>query len=245
MAKNKNKTAAKKGKNAKREMIKFEDVSKVYPGDYVALENINLIIEKGDFVSIVGASGAGKSTLLKLIYAEEQPTQGIVYFNGQDISKIKRRHLPYFRRDIGTVFQDFKLLPNKTAFENVAYALEVAGKTNEEIEEEVPEILDIVGLASKADKYPYQLSGGEQQKICLARALIHGPLVVVADEPTGNLDPLSSLEIVDLLMKINSLGTTVLLATHDKEIVNKIKKRVITIQKGKIVSDEKQGRYMV
>ncbi len=235
----------KAGKNKIKAVVKFENVSKVYPGDYVALENINLTINEGEFVSIVGASGAGKSTILKLIYAEEHPTEGIVYFNGKNINEIKKRHLPYFRRDIGTVFQDFKLLPNKTAFENVAYALEVVGKTNQEIEEEVPEILDIVGLSNKMNKYPHQLSGGEQQKVCLARALIHGPLVVVADEPTGNLDPNSSMEIIDLLIKINEIGTTIILATHDKDIVNKIKKRVVTIQKGKIIKDEKEGKYMI
>ena len=226
-------------------MIKFEKVSKVFPGDFVALENINLLVKEGEFVSIVGKSGAGKTTLLKLIYAEEQPTSGKVYFRGRDISAIKKRHVPYFRRNIGTVFQDFKLLPQKTAFENVAYALEVAGKTSSEINEEVPGILDIVGLANKMEKYPTQLSGGEQQKVSLARALIHRPLIIIADEPTGNLDPISSWDIIQLLVKINELGTTVILASHDKEVVNKVNKRVVVLERGRVVSDIKKGKYTV
>jgi len=224
-------------------MVKFEKVSKVFPGDFVALENINLLIKKGEFVSIVGHSGAGKTTLLKLIYGEEQPTSGKVYFNDRDVGAIKKKHLPYFRRNIGMVFQDFKLLPEKTVFENVAYALEVAGKTNQEISEEVPGILDIVGLSNKMEKYPEQLSGGEQQKVSMARALIHCPLVIIADEPTGNLDPTSSWEIVQLLIKINDMGTTVILATHDKEVVNKSNKRVVVLEKGKVISDIKIGKY--
>lgn len=224
-------------------MLRFEDVSKVYPGDFVALEDINLVIEQGEFISIVGHSGAGKSTLLKLIYAEEQPTTGHVYFNDRPLDTIKHKHLPYYRRNIGTVFQDFKLLPQKTAYENVAYALEVAGEPIEDIQERVPEILDIVGMSDKMDKYPRQLSGGEQQKICMARALIHRPLVIIADEPTGNLDPVSTWEIVQLLLKINSLGTTILLATHNKDIVDKLNRRVIAIDGGRVVRDIKKGRY--
>ncbi len=226
-------------------MIKFEKVSKVFPGDFVALEDINLLIKKGEFVSVVGHSGAGKTTLLKLIYAEEQPTSGKVYFNNKDISTIKKKRLPYFRRNFGMVFQDFKLLPQKTVFENVAYALEVSGKTNQEINDEVPGILDIVGLSNKMEKYPEQLSGGEQQKVSLARALVHRPLVIMADEPTGNLDPTSGWDIIQLLVKINDLGTTVILATHDKEVVNKINKRVVALGRGKIVSDIKKGKYIL
>lgn len=226
-------------------MLKFEDVSKIYPGDFVALEDINLVIEQGEFLSIVGHSGAGKSTLLKLIYAEEQPTKGRVYFNERPLDSIKQKHLPYFRRNIGTVFQDFKLLPQKTAYENVAYALEVAGEPMEEINERVPEILDIVGMSDKMGKYPRQLSGGEQQKICMARALVHRPLVIIADEPTGNLDPVSTWEIVQLLLKINSLGTTILLATHNKDIVDKLNRRVVAMEGGKIIRDIKKGRYAI
>lgn len=226
-------------------MLRFEKVSKIYPGNFLALEDIDLTIEQGEFVSIVGQSGAGKSTLLKLIYAEEQPTEGKIYFNERDLGTIKRRHLPYYRRNIGTVFQDFKLLPQKTAYENVAYALEIAGETTQEINERVPEILDIVGMSDKMSKYPRQLSGGEQQKISMARALVHRPLIIIADEPMGNLDPTSTWEIVQLLLKINSLGTTVMLATHNKEIVDKINKRVITLDRGKVLRDQKKGRYSV
>lgn len=223
--------------------IKFENVSKSYKGDFPALENVNLEIQKGEFVSVVGVSGAGKSTLLKMIYAEEAPTEGEVYFDGTPLSEISRRKLPMHRRKIGTVFQDAKLLSKKTVYENVAYALEVAGVSEEEIVENVPQILEIVGLGEKMEKYPRQLSGGEQQKVALARALIHKPAVVIADEPTGNLDPASSLEIVELLLKINKFGTTVILASHDKDIVNKAQKRVIIVDKGKIVDDCAKGKY--
>ena len=210
----------------------------------MALEDINLAVEKGEFVSIVGHSGSGKSTLLKLIYAEEQPTSGHVYFNDRDIDTIKRKHLPYFRRNIGTVFQDFKLLPQKTAYENVAYALEVSDETVTEINELVPEILDIVGMGNKMEKYPRQLSGGEKQKVCLARALVRKPPIIIADEPTGNLDPTSTWEIVQLLLKINSMGTTVILASHNKSIIDKLNGRVIELERGKIVRDAK-GKYPV
>lgn len=226
-------------------MLKFENVSKIYPGGFVALEDINLLIEQGEFVSIVGHSGAGKSTLLKLIYAEEQPTAGKVYFNDRPLDSIKRRHLPYYRRNIGTVFQDFKLLPQKTVFENVAYALEVAGEPTEEINERVPEILDIVGMGNKLATYPRQLSGGEQQKVSMARALVHRPKIIIADEPTGNLDPISTWEIVQLLVKINSLGTTILLATHNKDIVDKLNRRVIAMDRGKVIRDHQKGRYAI
>ncbi|NTW27489.1 MAG: cell division ATP-binding protein FtsE [Candidatus Moranbacteria bacterium] len=226
-------------------MLKFENVSKIYPGNFVALEEINLVIEKGEFLSIVGHSGSGKSTLLKLIYAEEQATDGRVFFNDRAIDSINHKHLPYFRRNIGTVFQDFKLLPQKTAFENVAYALEVSDESPEEIAELVPEILEIVGMADKAQKFPRQLSGGEQQKICLARALVRKPLVIIADEPTGNLDPVATWEIVQLLMKINSMGTTIILATHNKDIVDKLNRRVIALDKGRVIRDHQKGRYAI
>lgn len=224
-------------------MIKFEGVTKKYKDDFTALENINLEIKDGEFVSIVGQSGAGKSTLLKLIYAEEMPTEGTVFFADRPLDSISRRKLPLHRRNIGTVFQDFKLLPKKTAFENVAYALEVAGAPSQEILENVPQILDIVGLGDKMQKFPHELSGGEQQKVVIARALIHRPLVILADEPTGNLDPTSSMEIVDLLLKINKLGTIVILASHDREIVNKAEKRMIVLEKGKIICDDAKGEY--
>lgn len=226
-------------------MIRFDSVSKVYKDDYVALDGINLDIKQGEFVSIVGASGAGKSTLLKLIYAEEAPTSGTVYFNDNPLNGLSRRKVPYHRRDIGTVFQDFKLLPKKTAFENVSYALEVSGAPKEEIDEYVPQIFEIVGLADRMKKFPKELSGGEQQKVALARALINKPLVIIADEPTGNLDPVSSVEIVQLLLKINKLGTTVLLATHDRDIVNKAAKRVLVLEKGRVICDEQKGKYKI
>ena len=228
-----------------RSMIRFENVSKVYPGDVSVLQDINLRIEPGEFVSIVGTSGAGKSTLLKLIYAEEEPTAGEIFFGDRSIGSIKRRLLPYFRRNFGTVFQDFKLLSQRTVFENIAYALEIDGKTKAEIFEEVPQILEIVRLLDKADKYPKQLSGGEQQRVSLARALVHRPSVLIADEPTGNLDPASAQDIIRLLLEINSMGTMVLLATHNKPIVDGLKKRVVTLGNGTVLRDEKQGKYIV
>ncbi|MDD2766335.1 MAG: cell division ATP-binding protein FtsE [Candidatus Moranbacteria bacterium] len=226
-------------------IIRFENVTKVFSDGITVLDNINLSFRPGEFVSLVGSSGAGKSTLLKLIYAEEVPTQGEVYFRGRSISGINRKHLPFFRRDIGTVFQDYKLLPARTAFENVAYALEVDGRSTAEINIEVPEILEIVGLGDKMHKFPKQLSGGEQQRVSLARALIHRPRVIIADEPTGNLDPVSADEIIQLLLEINSFGTTVLLATHNKGIVDKIGKRVVLINKGQVIHDADKGKYIL
>lgn len=226
-------------------IIKFENVSKTYQGNFLALDNVSFSIESGEFVSIVGHSGAGKSTLLKMIYAEERPSEGQVYFNDRPINDIKQKQLPYFRRSIGTVFQESKLLSQKTAFENVAFALEVEGRETEEINEEVPKILDIVGLSERMEKFPHQLSGGEKQKVALARALINRPQAIVADEPTGNLDPVSSWEIIQLFLKINDYGTTVILATHNKEIVDKIHKRVIVMEKGKIVHDQAKGKYVM
>lgn len=226
-------------------IVVFDKVSKVFVDDSPALENIDLRIMHGEFISLVGASGAGKSTLLKLISAEEEPTSGRVFFNGRDISAINRKHLPYYRRNIGAIFQDFKLLPQKTAFENVAYALEVYGKPTEEIMEEVPEILEIVGLAGKSKKFPRQLSGGEQQRIAIARALILRPDIIIADEPTGNLDPGSAEEIIDLLLEVNGLGTTVILATHNKGLVDKIDRRVIVLDDGHLISDELRGKYVL
>ncbi|MFA5961741.1 MAG: cell division ATP-binding protein FtsE [Parcubacteria group bacterium] len=226
-------------------MIKFDKVSKIYKDDYIALDNINLEIIPGEFVSIVGQSGAGKSTILKMIYAEEAPTDGQIFFNEKPLDSISRRHISAHRRSIGTVFQDFKLLPKKTAFENVAYALEVCGIPKEEILEDVPQILEIVGLGDRQHKFPHELSGGEQQRVAMARALIHKPLVIIADEPTGNLDPVSSLEIMQLLLKINKLGTTVILASHDRDIVNKAARRVIVLERGKILCDDVKGKYKI
>ncbi|MDD3497963.1 MAG: ATP-binding cassette domain-containing protein [Candidatus Moranbacteria bacterium] len=228
--------------------IVFRNVEKSYEGKlgtFTALKDVNLVINPGEFVCIVGKSGAGKTTMTRLIYANETPTKGDVYFGKRKTSDIKRKHLPFFRRNFGTVFQDFKLLPQKTVFENVSYAMELIGRKSEDIENEVPKILEIVGLKGKEDKYPSQLSGGEKQKVSLARAIINNPDVIVADEPTGNLDPVTSWDIVRLLVKINELGTTVVLATHDKTVVDKLRKRVVTLDGGRIVNDEEQGKYIV
>lgn len=228
-------------------MIEFRNVKKIYSGgiNTIALDDISFVIEKEEFVSLVGHSGAGKSTLLKLLYAEEHPTSGEILFNGEDIARLTPKQLPYHRRRIGTVFQDFKLLPRKTIFENVAFALEVSDHSDKEIRELVPQILEIVGLAHKMDSYPREISGGEQQRVAIARALVHRPPLIIADEPTGNLDPISSWGIIQLLLKINKLGTTVLLATHNKDIVNRVKKRVITLDQGKIIRDHSKGRYAI
>ena len=227
-------------------MISFENVSKIYNENSYALRDINFAIGKGEFVSIVGQSGAGKSTLLKLIFAEEKPTEGIVLIKGMDISKIKSNKLPVLRRHIGVVFQDFKLLDRKTVFENVAFAMEVSGKSDAEIKEDVPQVLEIVGLTNKLKSYINELSGGEKQRVSIARALVHRPDIIIADEPTGNLDIVNTWDIIQLLMKINQYGTTVVLATHNREIVNLVNKRVVTIDKGRISRDQlENGKYLI
>lgn len=224
-------------------MISFKAVSKAYSPESPALNGVTLDIPTGDFLSIVGQSGAGKSTLLKLLSAEEKPTNGTIVIDGWDITHIKRWQIPHLRRQIGVVFQDFKLLPKRTAFENVAFAMEVGGAGPKEIRKTVPHILKLVNLVEKADAYPAQLSGGEKQRVAIARALAYKPQILLADEPTGNLDALHSWDIVQLLIKINKLGTTVLLATHNDDIVNALKKRVVTINKGKVVADQEGGTY--
>ncbi|MCK5085323.1 cell division ATP-binding protein FtsE [Candidatus Parcubacteria bacterium] len=227
-------------------MIEFNNVSKIYSENSFALKEINFQILKGEFVSIVGQSGAGKSTLLKMIFAEEKPTEGNILIKGRNISKIKSDKMPILRRHIGVVFQDFKLLNRKTVFENVAFAMEVSGKTDKEIREDVPQVLEIVGLTNKIDSYVDELSGGEKQRVSIARALVHRPDIIIADEPTGNLDLVNTWDIVQLLMKINQYGTTVVLATHNREIVNLINKRVITIEKGRISRDQQEnGKYLI
>lgn len=225
--------------------IVFENVTKEYSENSVALKDVSFHIRKGEFISLVGRSGAGKSTVLKLLIREEEPSGGYIFFDGENINTLEHGELPKLRRRIGTVFQDFKLLPSKTAYENIAFALEVLGSPQTEIEEDVPQVLELVGLMGKAENFPHELSGGEKQRISLARALIHRPDIVVADEPTGNLDPFHTWEIINLLLKINQLGTTVILATHDKEIVNKLRKRVISLDKGKIIADEEKGKYIL
>jgi cell division transport system ATP-binding protein len=227
-------------------MIIYNKVSKKYKKEEKdVLKEVTLEVREGEFVTFVGYSGAGKSTLLKMVYAEEKPTEGDIYFHQKRINSLKRRQLPKHRQQIGTVFQDYKLLPDRNVWQNVAFAMEVAGKSTEEIEEDVPQILDIVGLKNKINKYPDELSGGEQQRVALARALVNRPKVLVADEPTGNLDPISTWEIMQLLLKINEYGTTVMLATHDKDVVNRIGKRVISMDKGKIIRDDEKGKYCI
>lgn len=209
----------------------------------MALDEINLEIQTGEFVSIVGQSGAGKSTLLRLLFAEEEPTSGSIIIDGWDITSIRSWQVPHLRRQIGVVFQDFKLIEDKTAWENIAFAMEVTGEDTKEIKDTVPQLLKLVNLSDKHDRYPWQMSGGEQQRIALARALAFKPQILLADEPTGNLDALHAWDIIHLLLKINKLGTTILLASHDEAIVNAVKKRVVTIDKGKIVRDQKTGKY--
>lgn len=226
-------------------MIYFDHVSKVYSPTSAALEDVSFAVEPQEFVSIVGQSGAGKSTLLKLLLAEEKPSSGKVFFESLDVHRISNGELPGVRRRMGVVFQDYKLLPTKTAYENIAFAMEAAGKTEEEIQQDVPQVLELVGLMDKAWHFPSELSGGELQRVAIARAIVNRPDVVIADEPTGNLDPINTWEIINLLEKINELGTTVILATHDKEVINSLKRRVITLEKGRMVRDEKRGRYVL
>ena len=226
-------------------MIRFEKVSKVYSPTSVALKNVTLRIEPKEFISLVGASGAGKSTLLKLLSAEEKPSEGNIFFDGLEVTALTHKELPHLRRRIGTVFQDYKLLPTKTAFENIAFGMEASGRTDNDIARDVPKILDLVGLLSKADQFPHELSGGEKQRVAIARALVNRPEVILADEPTGNLDPINTWDIIKLLIKINELGTTVVLATHDKEIINSLDRRVVSLENGSIIRDEQRGKYLI
>ncbi|TSC62636.1 MAG: cell-division ABC transporter (ATP-binding protein) [Parcubacteria group bacterium Athens0416_74] len=227
-------------------MIYFDKVTKVYfDGAPPAVQDITLGIEPGEFVSLVGHSGAGKTTLLKMLFAEVSPTEGSVYFGSRQIGELSSNELLKLRRNIGTVFQDFRLLGTKNVYENIAFALEVAGKSDEDIQADVPHVLDLVGLADKIWSFPHELSGGEQQRIAIARAIVNQPDVLIADEPTGNLDPINAHDVVEILKKINDLGTTVLLTTHNKSVVDSIGRRVVTMDQGRIVRDDKQGKYVL
>lgn len=224
-------------------MIEMYGVTKVYPGGQVALKDISFKIAKGEFVFVVGPSGAGKSTLIKLLFREELPTKGQIFFAGKNITRMKRREIPYLRRRIGIVFQDFRLLPDKTVYENIAFAMQVVEASNRDIKKRVPYVLERVGLSHKAKAKPSELSGGEQQRVALARAIVNNPDVLVADEPTGNLDPDTSRDIMNLLDDINKMGTTLVVASHARELVDSMKKRVIRLEEGSLVSDEERGLY--
>ncbi|MBI4359153.1 MAG: cell division ATP-binding protein FtsE [Candidatus Nealsonbacteria bacterium] len=232
-------------------MIKFQDVSKIYPANHleknqvVALKDVSFEIKDGEFILVAGKSGAGKTTLIRLLIGEEKPTKGRVFFGDLEVHKIKRGHLSQLRRRLGVVFQDYKLLPKKTVSENIAYALEVTGASEEQIKSEVPKVLKIVGLEHCVQHFPSELSGGEKQRVSIARALIHRPEAILADEPTGNLDPYHTWDVIKLLVKINQLGTTVILATHDQEIINNLEKRVISLEKGRIIGDKEKGKFII
>lgn len=224
-------------------VIRFEDVTKIYPPDTIGLENVSLHIEKGEFVFLVGPSGSGKSTFIRLIIKEIEPDRGRIFVGGRDLGTLRRWKVPYLRRNIGCVFQDFKLLPNKTVTENVLYALLVTGNNSSSARRKVGEILNLVGLGHKANNYPHELSGGEQQRVSLARAFVNHPPLLIADEPTGNLDPETSAGIMQLLYRINQTGTTVVMATHDREMVDKMRRRVIALEAGQVVRDQQRGGY--
>lgn len=226
-------------------MIKLINVTKIYPPDVKALNKVNLHIKPGEFVSVVGQSGSGKTTIIKSLICEERINEGQIIVGDWDITKIRKSAIPALRRQIGVIFQDFKLLPTKTLKENVNFALQVCGQSPKKIKTIVPQVLKIVGLEGKMDRYPNEVSGGEQQRAAIARSLVHRPKILLADEPTGNLDSINAAEIIELLLRINKFGTTVVLVTHNREIVNQLKKRVITIENGIIVSDQEEGKYIL
>jgi cell division transport system ATP-binding protein len=226
-------------------MIYYDRVSKIYADNSVALEDVSFSVEPGEFISIVGHSGAGKTTLIKMLLAEESPSSGSVFFESINVHEVPSRKMGALRRKIGTVFQDFKLLPSKTAYENIAFAMEAAGRNEEEIRSDVPHVLELVDLGDKINNFPDELSGGEQQRVAIARAIVNQPDVIVADEPTGNLDPVNTFEIVQILKKINDLGTTIILTTHNKGVIDSLKKRVITMDRGKVIRDDREGKYIL
>jgi cell division transport system ATP-binding protein len=224
-------------------MVVFDAVTKIYEPDVVALRDVSFVIDKGEFVFIVGASGSGKSTIIRLLIKELEPTRGRIIVGGRDLGRLKRSRVPMLRRNVACVFQDFKLLPNRTTYENIAYALNVRGESRDEIRRVVPEVLALVGLSHKASSYPGELSGGEQQRVSIARAVANHPPLLVCDEPTGNLDPDTSVGIMQLLYRINKAGTTILMVTHDREMVDKMRKRVIALDEGRLMRDERRGGY--
>ena len=224
-------------------MIDFKNVSKVYDNGTKALHNVNIHIDKGEFVFVVGASGAGKSTFLKLIMREEVPSSGTIVIKGYNLNEMKKKKIPYFRRNMGIVFQDFRLIPTMTVYDNVAFAMRVVGAREKDIRKRVPYVINIVGLSAKARNYPNELSGGEQQRVAIARALVNQPILLIADEPTGNLDPNTSEDIMKLFNEINHMGTTIIMVTHNKDLVNAMHKRVVMIEEGHIVNDVKKGGY--
>lgn len=226
-------------------MIYFDDICKKYTDNSVALENVTLSIEPEEFVSIVGHAGAGKTTILKMILAEEKPTSGAVFFESVNIHNIPRSKLHTLRRKMGTVFQDFRLIPHMTAYENIAFAMEAAGRSDEEIAADVPHVLDLVDLSNKAWNFPHELSGGERQRVAIGRAIVNQPDVLLADEPTGNLDPINTYQVVEILKRINELGTTVILTSHNKGVIDSLGQRVITMDNGRVVRDDKEGRYVL
>ncbi|MEK7504941.1 MAG: cell division ATP-binding protein FtsE [Patescibacteria group bacterium] len=226
-------------------MIYFDRVSKVYADNFVALDEVSFAVEPGEFVSIVGHSGAGKTTLLKLILAEEEPTTGQVFFHSTNIHELGKRTIPQLRRRIGSVFQDFKLLPGKTAFENIAFTMEASGRDDDEIASDVPHVLELVGLEKKYANFPHELSGGEKQRLAIARAIVNQPDLLIADEPTGNLDPINTMEVVQIFKKINDIGTTVIFTTHNKGIIDELGRRVITLENGRVIRDDKRGKYVI
>ncbi|MBI2450555.1 MAG: cell division ATP-binding protein FtsE [Candidatus Nealsonbacteria bacterium] len=229
-------------------MISFQQVSKIYQADgrtITALKDVSFEVQPKEFVSIVGRSGAGKTTLFKLLMAEEKPTSGSIFFEGQDVHQTSPNKLPFLRRKMGAIFQDYRLLPSKTAYNNISYIMEVMGAPEEQISEDVPKVLEIVGLGERSANLPEELSGGERQRLAIARALVHQPDIILADEPTGNLDPFHTQEIIRLLLKINEMGTTVVLATHNREIINNISKRVITLDRGEVIRDEAEGKFIL
>ena len=223
-------------------MLHFKNVHKQYKNGIGVLKDINLTINQGELVSIVGHSGAGKSTLIKLLLGEESPSSGAVLFHDKPIHKLHGHDMTMYRRKVGVVFQDFRLIPNKTAYENIAFAMEAAGKSDDEISEDVPKVLDLVDLKDKTSSFPHELSGGQKQRVAIARAIVNRPEIIIADEPTGNLDPVNTYDIVQILKKINDLGTTVILTTHNKGVIDSLKRRVVTMENGKVLKDEKYNK---